>query len=315
MLTFGYESDLQNIGFKFQQQIEKRLFLVSQISENEEYKFARNKFLRNLSFKEYDQLNNETKEEDQIIKDLNFREYRIISQFYAIGDNITRMIIIYVLFKLKFLAGKTLILVKSLDEIFKFQLFLDRIGIPAFQIYNHEDPKNVKYYTLSIFNTGVISVLVATPQILKDLQSKIFYSKQRKVIQFKNLDNIVVLDILNVDYKQLYRHFRGSEGNIVSCVENKDQEILKLTQVIENQRAEFGDKINIKEFPLTRAEIDAFRYRITDVANGISQKQIQAAKNLDFKKKMLKSQDLKEYFEKNPTEQEQILEEIQKYSQ
>jgi ATP-dependent RNA helicase DDX56/DBP9 len=87
----------------------------------------------------------------------------MISQFYHIGDDISRMIIVYVLFKLKFLSGKTLILVKNIDEVFKFQLFLERIGVKSFQIYNPEDPKNLRYYNLTIFNTGVLSILVSTP--------------------------------------------------------------------------------------------------------------------------------------------------------
>ena len=64
--------------------------------------------------------------------------------------------IIYILFKLTFFVGKTLILVKNIDEIYKMKLFLERIGVKHFNIYNEEDPKNLKYYILTIFNTGVI---------------------------------------------------------------------------------------------------------------------------------------------------------------
>ena len=184
------------------------------------------------------------------------------------------MIIVYVLFKLKFLSGKTLILVKNLDEVFRFQLFLERIGVKGFQIYNPEDPKNLRYYNLTILNTGVLSILVSTPQVLKDVDSKQFYNKNRKILQFKNLDNIVLCDLSGVKYENLYKYFRGNEGNIVTCAENKETEILKLSQIIEKQRQEFGDKITIKEFPLTRAEIDAFKYRVSDVSRGISNKQV-----------------------------------------
>ena len=68
----------------------------------------------------------------------------------------------YILFKLSFLSGKTLILVKDVDSIYKMKLFLERIGIKSFTIYNEEDPKNLKYYVLTIFSTGIVKTLIST---------------------------------------------------------------------------------------------------------------------------------------------------------
>ena len=72
--------------------------------------------------------------------------------------------------------------------------------------------------------------------------------------------------------------------------------------------------MNLKEFPLKKAEREAFRYRIADVVNGISHKQVMNAKNLDFKKKLLKSKDMKDYFQKNVAERESLVQDIQKLS-
>jgi hypothetical protein len=36
------------------------------------------------------------------------------------------------------------------------QLLLQRSGIEKFQIYNPENPKSLKYYVISTFNTGVL---------------------------------------------------------------------------------------------------------------------------------------------------------------
>lgn len=46
------------------------------------------------------------------------------------------------------------------------KLFLERIGIKSFAIYNEEDPKNLKYYVLSIFNTGIVKTLISTHQVI-----------------------------------------------------------------------------------------------------------------------------------------------------
>lgn len=77
------------------------------------------------------------------------------------------------------------------------QLFLQRCDIQNFQVYNHENPKALKYYVLSTFNTGVISVLVATPHIFEDMSTQFHErGKQKKdAYTFKNLDNIIALDL------------------------------------------------------------------------------------------------------------------------
>ena len=62
------------------------------------------------------------------------------------------------------------------------KLFLERIGVKSFSLYNSEDPKNLKYYVMTIFNTGVLGTLVATPQVIADIRGKMFYYKKRKVL-------------------------------------------------------------------------------------------------------------------------------------
>lgn len=66
-------------------------------------------------------------------------------------------------------------------------------------------------------------------------------------------------------------------------------------QRIEAEKEMFK-KVNFKEFPLRRNEIEAFRYRVNNVYGAISYKQVQNSKMLDFKKKILKSPDMKEYY-------------------
>jgi len=100
--------------------------------------------------------------QDKNQEDINISQYKMVSQYYSIGDSINKFIIVYILFKLSFLSGKTLILVKDVDSIYKMKIFLERIGIKSFSIYNPEDPKNLKYYVLTIFNTGMIKTIIST---------------------------------------------------------------------------------------------------------------------------------------------------------
>ena len=80
-------------------------------------------------------------------------------------------------------------------------------------------------------------------------------------------------------YSDLFQLFRGSEGTIVSLVEGtKEVEVDTLASIIDEQRVQYGEHLNIKPFPLKKEEFDAFRYRISDVARGISNKQVHNAK-------------------------------------
>ncbi|EGR28780.1 hypothetical protein IMG5_168840 [Ichthyophthirius multifiliis] len=58
--------------------------------------------------------------------------------------------------------------------------------------------------------------------------------------------------------------------------------------------------------------MESFRYRVNNVYENITKKQLENYKLVDFKKKMLKSPDLKEYYEKNINEKQLIIESIQK---
>lgn len=66
----------------------------------------------------------------------------------------------------------------------------------------------------------------------------------------------------------------------------------------------------MKEFPLKKNEVEAFRYRIADVVTAISNKQVKNSRMVDFKKKMLKSKDMEKYFRENEPERKLLVEEI-----
>jgi len=90
-------------------------------------------------------------------------------------------------------------------------MFLDRIGEGDVQIYNHENPKNLRYYLVSLFNTGVVKTLISTSQIFTDLKSKDFQDKKVKTNKLKGIKNIVVFDLLTLGdtYNMLYKKFNG----------------------------------------------------------------------------------------------------------
>jgi hypothetical protein len=71
-------------------------------------------------------------------------------------------------------------------------LFFKRIGINSSQPYNHENPKNLKYYNVSIFNTGVMKIMICTLDILEDLKKNIFKNKKKTVEQIKGVEFVIL---------------------------------------------------------------------------------------------------------------------------
>lgn len=99
--------------------------------------------------------------------------------YYLSRDAVQQAIVTYITLKLNLVQGKTLILVNNMQELYFMKLLLSRCNIPRHQIYNHENPKTLKYYILATFNTGVINLLVATPQLLLDLRNEFFERKKK----------------------------------------------------------------------------------------------------------------------------------------
>ena len=86
-------------------------------------------------------------------------------------------------------------------------------------------------------------------------------------------------------------------------LQNEEEQVESLLAWL-NKNSNLETPLNIKEYPLTNEEIEAFRYRVHDVVANISKHQVKEAQQIDFKKKMLKSPDLIEYFKENPKEKE-----------
>lgn len=65
--------------------------------------------------------------------------------------------------------------------------------------------------------------------------------------------------------------------------------------MINYERGRFEHAV-IKELPITRKEIEGFRYRINDTWTGLTNHRADLFRQLDFKKKLLKTPELKEQF-------------------
>lgn len=328
LISFGYEDELAQVKDCFKSETWKNMqIMLSTSDQSEEIKALKAKVLqKSVYLKLEDEEKEEEEEQDTEDKEL-ITNY--VNQIYHMGPNIHKFIMIYVSFKLNFISGKTIILCNDDNSLYKVDLFLKRTGIPGSHIYNNNDPKNLRAYILSVFNSGLIKILVAKTDFfenfknLKCLQKiKGGDSKKMLKIALKPVENIILFDVKGLEsdsekyfnlMKELYKPKLDKNANLITLVENDDKEKDFFSKLIEFMKKNYK-KINLNTFPLKAPEVEAFKYRISDVVSSITLKQIKVAKMLDFKRQLIKSKKMHDYFSKNPNEKKILVDSIQKLS-
>ncbi|MCO5110339.1 MAG: DEAD/DEAH box helicase [Burkholderiaceae bacterium] len=92
-----------------------------------------------------------------------------LTQFYLrVGFKVDRYLLLFALFKLRLLAGRTLIFVNDVAAAFRVKLFLERFSI-ASAVLNAELPANSRAHLLASFNRGMFDILIATDDALPAL--------------------------------------------------------------------------------------------------------------------------------------------------
>ena len=79
-------------------------------------------------------------------------------------------------------------------------MLLERTHIPNVGLYNHENPINLKFYTLALWMSGNVNVLLATPKIIDDINSTIFKEScikqyKKKSFEFYNMTTIITINL------------------------------------------------------------------------------------------------------------------------
>jgi len=76
-------------------------------------------------------------------------------------------VLIYALFKLSLVRGKSLIFVNTVDRSYKLKLYLEQFGI-ASCVLNSELPQMSRWHTVSQFNLGAYSIIIASDDRMLD---------------------------------------------------------------------------------------------------------------------------------------------------
>ena len=96
-------------------------------------------------------------EEDSLPVDSQLTQYQI-----RIEEE-DKFVLIYALFKLKLVHGKTIVFVNNVDRCYKLKLYLEQFAIPVC-VLNSELPNATRCHIVSQFNKGLYDVVVASDE-------------------------------------------------------------------------------------------------------------------------------------------------------
>merc|ERR1712226_1327396 len=270
-------------------------------------------------------------EEDSLPEDSQLTQYQI-----RIEEE-DKFVLIYALFKLKLVHGKTIVFVNSVDRCYKVKLYLEQFSIPVC-VLNSELPNTTRCHIVSQFNKGLYDVVVASDETFLEampLQEGIDKkSKPNKVDKDKanskrekdlesgasrGIDFQFVANVINFDFPRdvdsyihrVGRTARGTaKGTALSLTSMKEME--RVTMVEEtlrrSKKSHEGGSANspeteqsiFKPYRFRMEELDGFRYRATDAWRAVTKIAVREARLKEIKAEMLNSVKLKTHLADNP---------------
>ncbi|RYN49771.1 ATP-dependent RNA helicase [Alternaria tenuissima] len=238
-----------------------------------------------------------------------------------------KFLLIYAMFKLNLIKGKTIIFVGDVDRSYRVKLFLEQFAVKAI-VLNSELPLASRTHIVESFNTNMYNILIASDEtdvvgvqdegsrpkkkVKKDKESK--DSGVSRGIDFLNVSCIINFDFPG-NYKSYFHRIgrtarAGKSGTAISFIIPKDkyrkhkpttfagcEHDEKVLASVEKHQQE-GQKLENYNFDMKRLE--PFRYRFADALKSVTRIAIREARIKEIHMELAKSQKLSRYFEENP---------------
>merc|ERR1719412_724745 len=273
-------------------------------------------------------------EEDPLPADSQLTQYQI-----KIEEE-DKFVLIYALFKLKLVHGKTIVFVNSVDRCYKLKLYLEQFAIPVC-VLNSELPNATRCHIVSQFNKGLYDVVVASDETFLDSvqpseidvgnrdkgkvqkvdkdKAKSKRDKDQESGASRGIDFQFVSNVINFDFPRdvdsyihrVGRTARGTaKGTALSLTSMKEMErvtmvedALKLSRSSStalNENVREEDHSVFKPYRFRMEELDGFRYRAVDAWRAVTKIAIREARLKEIKAEMLNSVKLKTHLADNP---------------
>lgn len=249
------------------------------------------------------------------LKESEFPEEEKLSQYIVKCETSDKFLLIYALFKLNLIQGKSLIFVNSVDKCYRLKLFLEKFYVKSC-VLNSELPQYSRVHIVDAFNRGEYDIIIATDEAISvntDVMKKKPKKKQNsgskeysasRGIDFQDADNVINFDFPTTSDSYIHRigrtargHNSGTALSFVTSLLEQDYLSL-LEEYLKSDVTDSGAVLKPYNFKVN--EIEGFRYRVNDAYNSISRIKIKNARMKEIKGQILNSTKLKSYFEENP---------------
>ncbi|KAI8937919.1 ATP-dependent DNA/RNA helicase [Plenodomus lindquistii] len=240
-----------------------------------------------------------------------------------------KFLLIYAMFKLQLIKGKSIVFVGDTDRSYRVKLFLEQFGIKSC-VLNSELPLASRLHIVEEFNKNIYNILIASDETEILGQQETSESRPKKKSKkekatatdsgvSRGIDFLNVSCVLNFDFPGTYKSYfhrigrtarAGKSGTAISFIIPKDkyrkhksttfagcehdEEILKKVE----KHQEEGQKLENYNFDMKRLE--PFRYRFGDALRSVTRIAIREARIKEIRLELSKSAKLSRYFEENP---------------
>lgn len=298
MFSYGYENDIRTF-ISYLPKIYQAMLVSATFSKDVEN-------LKNLMLHNPISLR---------LKESEFPEEEKLSQYIVKCEASDKFLLIYALFKLNLIQGKSLIFVNSVDKCYCLKLFLEKFYVKSC-VLNSELPQYSRVHIVDAFNRGEYDIIIATDEAISvntDVMKKKPKKKQNsgskeysasRGIDFQDVDNVINFDFPTTSDSYIHRigrtargHNSGTALSFVTSLLEQDYLSL-LEEYLKSDVTDSGAVLKPYNFKVN--EIEGFRYRVNDVYNSISRIKIKNARMKEIKGQILNSAKLKSYFEENP---------------
>eukprot|EP00758_Cryptobia_borreli_P020266 Tbor_TRINITY_DN9911_c0_g1::TRINITY_DN9911_c0_g1_i1::g.17651::m.17651/K14810/DDX56, DBP9; ATP-dependent RNA helicase DDX56/DBP9 len=227
---------------------------------------------------------------------------RLKQRYLVSSDDCHPHTLLFGLYRLKLIDGKTLIFVNDEDDTYEIQSFLEQLGIVA-AVYDTHLPVNVRVDTLKKFQSGEVATLLCTDSTLERASSDIasatgdgtkppkkFARKEKgrssgesdtsalhRGIDFSDVKNVIIFDGIehpNALSFNKYTHRVGRAGRagkegtsiLILRVPQARKVLQPLKDFLKSQRNE-----NLKPFKkMIRSEAAKMQYRVDTVLSNVT---------------------------------------------
>ncbi|KAI9188059.1 ATP-dependent DNA/RNA helicase [Blastocladiella emersonii ATCC 22665] len=151
LLSFGYQPDMQALTAHLPEASRYQTFLASATLERKVSDFAARLLVQPVYL------------DLSAAEGLNEALTQFVIHISGTDGDREKFLLMYFIFKLRLIKGKSMVFVNSIDRGFRLRLFLEQFGIKSV-VLNSELPLNSRMHIVAEFNKGTYDILIATDE-------------------------------------------------------------------------------------------------------------------------------------------------------